>query len=206
MAKAGSCRTIGSSHVTTSSPTSAATTVEAIGFDIDASWNTVSASTGSGLPRLPHAEAFDVDDLIAGDDRDRQAGHAGLPQRVAHQIVQLRQISLDPLARHCRRSLRPRQPRQQQAGPAEANAARRVSFMWRSAAMTYLGWFHLGMVPTIARQADIALIISPHRKLPPLHSRGEVAAPLGTAGEGNSRPPRCVEYPLTRSVLRPLGV
>jgi hypothetical protein len=50
IANAGSCRTMGSSQATTPSPTSAATTVEAIGFDIDAIWNTVSASTVSGLP------------------------------------------------------------------------------------------------------------------------------------------------------------
>ena len=38
------------SQPTTPSLTSFATTVAEIGFDIEASWNTVSASTVSGLP------------------------------------------------------------------------------------------------------------------------------------------------------------
>ena len=50
MANDGSRSTMRSSHVITLSPTSPASTVDDSGLDSDASWNTVSASTGSGLP------------------------------------------------------------------------------------------------------------------------------------------------------------
>ena len=47
-----------SSQPTTPSPTSAATTVAEIGFDIEASWNTVSGSTASADPARRSPKPF----------------------------------------------------------------------------------------------------------------------------------------------------
>ena len=54
----GRCFATGVSHATRPAATSRATTVAVTGFDSDAIWNTVSASTVSGAPTLRMPNPF----------------------------------------------------------------------------------------------------------------------------------------------------
>ena len=74
------------SHVTFRSPTRAATTVAASGFESEASWKTVSSPNARLLVvDPPEAVASQVDELVAMDNRDRQAGdRVGLGEPLRH--------------------------------------------------------------------------------------------------------------------------
>ena len=69
------------------------------------------------LARLPHAEALERDDALAMHDGERQAGHAGLLQGLAYEVVERRERGLDPLRRGGRGRLRQRDARHQQPEP-----------------------------------------------------------------------------------------
>ena len=79
------------SQVVAPSPTTAATRVDEIDLDIEASWKTVSGVTGSDLPTSRTPNASLIDDLIVVDNGDRRAGHAGARHRVLNQTVELGQ-------------------------------------------------------------------------------------------------------------------
>jgi len=88
IANVGSCRTIGSSQATAPSPTSIATTVEAIGFDMDASWKIVWASTGAAAPACWTPKLGGR--RLGRRARQRSTRHAALPQRIARNRIELR--------------------------------------------------------------------------------------------------------------------
>ena len=69
----------------------AATTVDARGFDSEASWNTVSASARSWSSCQPHAEAIQVEHLVAKDHRDRETGDLAGGDEMLRQPLQVRQ-------------------------------------------------------------------------------------------------------------------
>src|SRR2546421_4746 len=68
IANSGVWRTIGSSHATSPSLTSAATTVEAIGFDMEANWKTVSRSNASCISQM-HGDVKGANHLSLGKER-----------------------------------------------------------------------------------------------------------------------------------------
>ena len=116
MANAGSCRTIGSSHATIlAHQRRHHGRGDRLRHRRQLEHGVIDRLV---LARLPHAEALDATITDRRARRERQAGHAGLLQRLAHQIGQIRQTpSRSAPARHRGRSLRPRHPRQQQAEP-----------------------------------------------------------------------------------------
>ena len=73
-AKPGSMSRMRLSHATLPSLDQRRTMVADSGLEIEASWNTVSRSTGSGFD-LPHAEGLEEDDFVPMNDGDREAGH-----------------------------------------------------------------------------------------------------------------------------------
>ena len=113
------------SQPTLPAPTSCATTVAPTDFDTEASWNTVSASTGVGLARLAQAETLGVGDAAVHHHRDGDAGDAGPGAHVLDQPVELadRPGDLPVRDRHARGLRRRRHlgpgRRRQQGEPAD---------------------------------------------------------------------------------------
>src|SRR6266481_6175943 len=68
------------------SPTSSATTVEPIGLETDASWNTVSSSTGAFV-YIAHAKSFRVHDFVLKHDCDRETGYRVLIDLLLRQFL-----------------------------------------------------------------------------------------------------------------------
>ena len=67
----------------------AATTVDARGFDSEASWNAVSASARARLSCQPHAEAIQVEHLVAKDHRDCETGDLAGGDEMLRQPLQV---------------------------------------------------------------------------------------------------------------------
>ena len=108
----------------------AASTVEAIGFDTDASWKTVSASTAlRPCPPRRTPKPLRWTTSSRADDGDRQAGHAGLLQRLAYEIVERRERRLDPLRRGSRGVSASAIRGTSNPSPVESSVARRVRYM-----------------------------------------------------------------------------
>ena len=92
------------SHVTFLSLTMAATTVDEMGFESDASWNTVSASTALVSARTSQPEALHEHDFIAIDDGEGETGHfAGVDETLRH-LLDGRQAAHHGVARHRNRN------------------------------------------------------------------------------------------------------